>query len=65
MWCISDDNPVGREANAERNNFVLYPIDVCAASREEHVFIAYLRKVVLHIQAVKSPLPGGCLKISI
>jgi hypothetical protein len=52
MWCISDDTRVGREANGERKNFVFYPIDVCAASSEEHVFIAYLRKVALQMQAV-------------
>ena len=58
MWCISDNTRVGIEANGERKNFVLYPIDICAASREEHVFIAYLRKVALQMQAVKIPSAG-------
>jgi hypothetical protein len=49
MWCISDYTRVGREAKGERKNFVLHPTDICAASREECVFIAYLRKVALHM----------------
>jgi hypothetical protein len=55
MWRISDDTRVGRKANGELKNFVLHPTDVCAASREGCVFIAYLRKVALHMQAVKIP----------
>jgi len=55
MWYISDDTRIGRQATGERKNVVLHPIDVCAASREEHLFIAYLRKVALQMQAVKIP----------
>lgn len=55
MWCISDDTRIGRQATGERKNFVLHTIDVCAASREERVFIAYLRKLALQMQAVKIP----------
>jgi len=55
MWCIPDDTPIGRQATGERKNVVLHPIDVCAARREEHLFIAYLGKVALQMLAVKIP----------
>jgi hypothetical protein len=58
VWCTSGDTRVGRQTNVERKNFVLYPIDICAAGTEEHVFIAYLRKVVLQMQTVKFPSAG-------
>jgi hypothetical protein len=44
IWWILDDNGIGKKATGERKNSVLYYIDVCTESREEYVFIAYLRK---------------------
>jgi hypothetical protein len=55
IWWILDNTGIGRKETGERKNFVSHSIDVCTASREQYVFIAYLRKVVLKMQAVKIP----------